>query len=168
MSLIYHQAFDSYHCIYRALQILRRTRRTFLEVDRLRIWDFFLVFPAETRKISFPSNLSLFKRSDILPNSYEDVIDPKLIFERMKSFQLTAYRSLVAFGLIDSAEFLKHRIVRGEREIPARLSARLEKISEYEEYVLSLVSSPLDELPLYGEKGLKDRTKLLDYRYDLT
>lgn len=44
--MIYSPAFDLYHCIYRMLQILGRfTEGDIMETDRLRIYDFYLLFP---------------------------------------------------------------------------------------------------------------------------
>ena len=167
MQLFYHPAFDSYHCIYRTLLLSAKTASKVIEVERMRIWDFYLVFPPETRQISFPSELSILKRSDIRPNTYENVVDPQFIFARMKAFQLTAYRSLAAFGLIESSELLNNRIVRTNKTVPSTLLSRFDATNEGERYVLSLVASALNNLPLYGPKGLKQRTKLLDYKYDV-
>src|SRR5439155_178741 len=103
--LIYHPAFDSYHCAYRALLILRATGRKAVEIERARIWDFYFVFPAETKKISFPKELALLKRG-VSQNSYEQLLDTHLIFARMKPFQIAAYRNLAAFGLIEQNDLI--------------------------------------------------------------
>lgn len=165
--LVYHPAFDSYHCAYRALLILRATGSRALEIERARIWDFYFVFPAETKKISFPKELALLKRN-VSQNSYEQLLDTQLIFARMKPFQIAAYRNLAAFGLIEQNDLIGNRLVRTTKSIPKTLTTRMEQLQEPEKYILELVASPLNELPLYGEKGLKFRTKLLDYKYDAT
>ena len=41
---MYNHAFDLYHCIYRIIHILMRLEENdILELDRLRIWDFYLL-----------------------------------------------------------------------------------------------------------------------------
>ena len=43
---MYNQVFDMYHCIYRIIHILKRLHENeILELDRLRIWDFYILFP---------------------------------------------------------------------------------------------------------------------------
>ena len=164
MQLFYHPAFDSHHCIYRTLMITNRSPGHIFEVERMRIWDFYSVFPAETRRISFPSQLSILKR-DITRNTYEELPEPHLIFTRMQPFQMIAYRSLAAFGLIDSEQLKKNRISRTNKRIPPAVQSRFENISDDDGYVLSLAGQ-FNAIPLYGKNGLKARTKLLEYRYD--
>lgn len=44
--IIYNQAFDLYHCIFRILNFLNRFNPSdIIEVDKLRIWDFYFLFP---------------------------------------------------------------------------------------------------------------------------
>jgi hypothetical protein len=164
MQLFYHPAFDSYHCIYRTLLITDRYQPRVIELERMRIWDFYLVFPAETRRISFPSQMSVYKRT--LPrNAYEELAEPHLIFTRMQPFQMQAYRSLSAFGLLSSEQLVKNRIVRTNKAIPSAIRSRFTEIGEPETYVLSLAGQ-FHSFPLYGKNGLKARTKLLEYKYD--
>ena len=164
MQLFYHPAFDSHHCIYRTLLITDQSMEKVIEIERMRIWDFYLVFPTETRRISFPSQMSIFKR-DLPRNTYEEVAEPHLIFTRMQPFQMTAYRSLAAFGLLKSQELIKNRIVRTDKKIPSALRSRFKEIGPPETYVLSLAGQ-FTAVPLYGKNGLKARTKLLEYKYD--
>jgi hypothetical protein len=45
--IIYNQAFDLYHAVYRMLQLLTHfNKKEYVEVDRLRIWDFYVLFPS--------------------------------------------------------------------------------------------------------------------------
>ena len=48
--LIYNQAYDIYHTMFRILQITEKTEEN-LEVDKLRILDFYLAFPTELLEI---------------------------------------------------------------------------------------------------------------------
>lgn len=41
--IIYNQAFDLYHTIFRILHLINRfENEQMIEVDRIRIWDFYL------------------------------------------------------------------------------------------------------------------------------
>ena len=51
---MYNPAFDPFNGIYRMLNILRYFGvGEIIEVDRLRIYDFYLLFPYKTYKIRF-------------------------------------------------------------------------------------------------------------------
>jgi hypothetical protein len=138
-----------------------------VEVDRLRIWDFYLTFPNEARKISYPNSLSelkkVFKKKE--PNPYEDLIDPKRVIERMKSFQLAALKCIASYGFIDAALLSKNIVRRTDKEIPEELAKHFFKLTNEKSNVIKLIIG-FWELPLYGKYGLKDRTGLIDFKYD--
>ena len=55
---MYNHAFDLYHCIYRIIHILMRLEENdILELDRLRIWDFYLLFPSKVYEIRLGNDL---------------------------------------------------------------------------------------------------------------
>ena len=165
--LIYHPAFDIYNCVFRMLQLLSHMKQEDVEVDRLRIWDFYLTFPNEARNISYPNSLSelrgVFKKKE--PNPYEDLIDPKRILERMKSFQLSALKCIASYGLIDSKLLGKNIVKRTDKEIPSELLIKMKDLSIEKQNVIKLIVG-FWELPLYGKSGLKDRTGLIEFKYD--
>jgi hypothetical protein len=142
-------------------------KQEYVELDRLRIWDFYLTFPNEARKIKFPQDLielkKIFKQKEI--NPYEDLIDPRRIIERMKSYQISALKCIASYGLIDSDEFSKNIIRRTEKEIPKEILDKFEQTTDEEKNILKLVVG-FSELPLFGQMGLKYRTGLIDFKYD--
>jgi len=166
--LIYHPAFDLYNCIFRMLQLLSNMKESEVELDRLRIWDFYLTFPREARKITFPRNLNqlkefIFKEKEA--NPYEDLVDAKRIIERMKSYQLSALKCLASYGFIDKQQLAKNIVRRTEKEIPTELKDKLSELSAEKANTIKLVTG-FWELPLYGVHGLKSRTGLIEYKYD--
>ncbi|HGA8765958.1 TPA: ABC-three component system middle component 5, partial [Salmonella enterica subsp. enterica serovar Virchow] len=42
--LIYHPAYDAYHCLFRMIALIDHVNE--IEVDKARILDFYLIFPA--------------------------------------------------------------------------------------------------------------------------
>lgn len=165
--LIYHPAFDIYNCVFRILQLLFHMKQEEVEVDRLRIWDFYLTFPNEARNISYPATLSelksIFKKK--APNPYEDLIDAKRIIERMKSYQLSALKCIASYGLIDSTLLAKNIVRRTNKEIPSELSNKFNELTIEKQNIIKLIVG-FWELPLYGKYGLKDRTGLIEFKYD--
>lgn len=165
--LVYHPAFDLYNCVFRMLQLIVHMKHDEVELDRLRIWDFYLTFPREAKTITFPRDLADLKKvfKNPTPNSYEDLVDPKKIFERMKSYQNDALRCIASYGFIENEELANKIIKKTNKEIPAELLIALKTLSHERENVIKLVTGFWD-LPLYGGQGLKSRTGLLDFKYD--
>lgn len=165
--LIYHPAFDIYNCVFRMLQLLTHMKQDEVELDRLRIWDFYLTFPNEARNISYPNSLSelrsVFKKKQ--PNPYEDLLDPKRMIERMKSYQLAALKCIASYGFIDSELFSKNIISRTTKEVPKQIEAKLNDLTIEKANIIKLIVG-FWELPLYGKMGLKDRTGLIEFKYD--
>ncbi len=155
--LIYHPAFDIYNCVFRMLQLLSHMKQEEVELDRLRIWDFYLTFPNEARNISYPNSLfelkSIFKKKS--PNPYEDLIDSKRIIERM----------IASYGLIDSDLLNKNIIRRTDKQVPTELAEHFTDLSVEKANIIKLIVG-FWELPLYGKSGLKDRTGLIEFKYD--
>lgn len=167
--IIYHAAFDLYNCIFRLLLVLSRLKTGEVEMEKLLIWDYYVTFPYRLSKITFPQDLRrqfsfLFKEKD---NPYEEVLDDVKVFARMRSYQIEALRCLAAYGLIDSDSLLELKVKRTDKPLPTPLQNRINQIPPRLKNVITLIESPLAELPLYGEKGFKFRTKLIDYKYDI-
>lgn len=167
--IVYHAAFDLYNCMFRILLILSRMKSEEVEMEKLLIWDYYVTFPERVTKISFPQDLKwkykrIFKE---YKNPYEEVLDDVKVFARMRSYQTEALRCLAAYGLIDSERLMNARIKRTDMELPVVLRERIEEIPSRLRNVITLIESPFTDLPLYGEKGFKFRTKLIDYKYDI-
>lgn len=165
--IIYHPAFDIYNCAFRLLQIMELMHLKQIEIDRLRVWDFYFVFPKQVKGISFPSSITqLRKKFNVLPNPYEDIVDAKQVFERMKPFQYAALKYLASYGLVDASELVDNICKRTGKSIPNELQYRLTDITSEQQNVFELFSSGFINMPLYGKLGFKERTKLLDFKYD--
>ncbi len=162
--LVYHPAFDIYNCAFRMLQLLSNMEESEIELDKLRIWDFYLTFPNEARQITFPRDLFELKKifKNKADNPYEDLIDPRRIAERMKAYQLSALRYLASYGLIDSALFSTSIVKRTDKELPSELREKLNEINTEKENIIKLVKG----FNFLALRGLKERTGLLEFRYD--
>ena len=166
--LVYHPAYDLYNCIFRMLALLSYTKDDNMPFDKLRIWDFYLTFPNEVREIAFPSGLRALKEKIFKDkeNPYEELSDPKRVFEKMRPFQSSAIKCLSVYGFINSKALVKNRIQKTTKEIPSELKEQIGKISIEKNNVIKLVTSDFVNLPLFGERGLKARTGLIDFKYD--
>jgi len=170
--IVYHPAFDFYHCVYRFLKILTHSsKRQFVEVDRLRIWDFYLLFPDKVHNIKLTreeEDIRKLIRSYIVKvdNPYEEVLDNRKIFEKVKPYQVAALKCLASYGII-SKDFLKeNKVTIISKEILESYTSKFEPLSRKEQNVISLMTSHFSEMSMFGPNGLKARTKLLESKYD--
>jgi hypothetical protein len=166
--LVYHPAFDIYNCIFRMLQLLSYTKEEEIAFDKLRIWDFYLTFPSQVSEISFPADLKHLKEKIFRDesNPYEELSDPKGIFDRMQPYQLSAVKCLASYGFVDSRQLAKNKVKKTGKQIPEELLAQLNNPSVKNKNTIKLVTSDFVNLPLLGKEGLKARTRLLDFKYD--
>jgi len=98
--LLYHPAFDTYHSAFRLLLLLWNTEDEEVHFSRLRILDFYLLFPAELGSMSFPRNLIREKTPwKKLRSRYNQISDPRRVFDELSSFQLSGMQALLSTGL---------------------------------------------------------------------
>lgn len=164
--LIYHPAYDAYHCVFRMLCIVSKLPN--IELDKARLLDFYLLFPSAISKIRLPKTHSSGRQlAKLLANVYRDPINPSATFRELKYIQEAALKCMVASGFVEAKSYEVGLVVRTKLPLPDNM---LEAISAYLEKNLELSEFVLDELatiPLKGLDGLKDRTGLLEYRYDV-
>ena len=82
--LIYHPAFDIYHGIFRLLRILSLAPRQKFEIERIRILDFYVLFPSELPRYTFPGRSRPGRKQFKAENPYQSIADPKRIFFRLE------------------------------------------------------------------------------------
>lgn len=166
--LVYHPAFDLYNCAFRMLLILSHIKSEEVNLEKLLIWDYYVTFPYKVNEINFTRDTLVYKRifKNIKSNPYDSVSDEKIVFARMRNFQISALKNLASCGLIETDALNNGIVKRTELEIPEAIVSQFDNVSVSIKNVITLVESPFSELPLYGYKGFKDRTKLIDFRYD--
>ena len=166
--LIYHPAFDAYHCAFRAVVITNTLAE--LELARLRIVDFYLCFPAEVANIQLPhDHTEIRKIARSIKSDYRGPVNSIRTFKEMEPLQVAAARMLAASGIVDSGKLEGGVVSRTSMQVPQYLVA-LEgadvcpgtPAAAVREYILSRLS----RIPLTGSGGLKRRTALMEYRYD--
>jgi hypothetical protein len=166
--LIYHPAFDAYHCVFRMLVASGAVPA--LELAKLRILDYYLCFPAEVASIQLPQeHTEIRKVARTIKNEYRGPVNAQRTFREMEPIQQAAARLLAASGVFDSRQLELGTVSRTNHALPDDLlqTHALEPVTStaaaaVEKYVLHKLS----RLPLTGPGGLKQRTGLMDHRYD--
>jgi len=170
--IVYNQAFDLYHTIYRFLQFLNRFESgVIIEIERLRIWDFYLLFPSKVHEIRLKQNESDIRkiRKEFIKdvnNPYERISEDRKIFEKIKPYQLAALNCIASYGIIDKTLLNQQRILIIQKDILTDFVHNIEELSPKEKNIISLMTSHYFQLSLFGLDGLKNRTNLMESKYD--
>jgi len=167
ITISYHPAFDAYHATLRLLQIVHFNPLQFFEYDRLRIIDFYYTFPQQIKFIRLPKKHSKEqKRVAADPNQYHFSGTTPIVFSNMAPWQGAAIRLLRTKNLIDPSALRERDLVVVASELPPILRELVSIRSASTKARLSFLINVLGEFPLRGKDGLKDRTGLLNYKYD--
>lgn len=170
--IIYNQAFDLYHCIFRILNFLNRFNPSdIIEVDKLRIWDFYFLFPNKVYDIRLKQNESDIRklRKQYIKqtnNPYEIIFEERKIFEKLKPYQLSALNCIASYGIVNKEMLTQQRITIENKELLNEYISKFGELSPKERNVISLMTSHFYNISLFGKDGLKSRTNLMESKYD--
>lgn len=163
--LIYHPAYDAYHCLFRMIALIDHVNE--IEVDKARILDFYLIFPALLAEVRMPHNYSPIKKeAKKYSNDYRNPINSSSTFRDMHEIQMAAIRCLAATGLIELESLEKGIIERANKSIPDGLLLSMRDFLNEKKDVYIFIINTLSQFHLTGKDGLKDRTNLMEFRYD--
>ena len=170
--LIYNQAFDMYHTVYRMVNILSYfDRGDYVEIDRLRIWDYYFLFPEKVYSIKLKNDEKDIK--DLIHllvkkkgNPYNRLLDDRKMFEKIRPYQMNALKCLASYGLINSDFSSTNRVMKTSENLLIERGAKFIDMKEIERNVMKLMTSHFYLMPMYGPNGLKQKTGLLEFKYD--
>lgn len=170
--IIYNQAFDLYHTIFRILQFLNKfDEGSSIEIDRVRIWDFYLLFPDKIHDIRLKrgeGDIRKLRTQYIkkVKNPYELIPENRKVFEKIRPYQLAALNCIASYGIISKENLMLNRISIKSKKLLTDYTASLEELSPKEKNIISLLSSHFNQISLFGPDGLKSRTNLMESKYD--
>src|ERR1700744_6534978 len=144
--IIYNQAFDYYHAIYRLIRLLTHFKHEkYVEVDRLRIWDFYLLFPEQVHSISLKKDdqdIRELRKRFVKPknNPYNQVFDNKKVFEKLRPYQLTALQCMASYGIINKDLLSENRVSIIAEDLLSEYNQRFEELTYTEQNVITLMT----------------------------
>ena len=167
----YNPAFDLYHSIFRMANIAAKLEDgESLDVDKVRIWDFYLLFPDKVYNIHLRNDEEKLKeyRSIIKKqnNPYDYHGDNRKLFEWIKPVQVSALGCLVSCGILNKEKYESGRVCIDDREALDAFLQKAGTITTREQNVLSFMSYLSRAMSMTGAFGLKARTELLESKYD--
>lgn len=167
--LIYHPAYDANHCLYRLLAILRSTTEFSLTWDQLRVLDYYYLFPSQLKNIQpWPSNIKEFKpKLKYIPEQFEDINNPARVLYDLQVFQKTAALELIAKGIISKRDFEIGLLKVDSDLLPGGYTKLVEDDLFLKSDSFEIITKALPKVEFNGASGLKKRSGLMEYIYDV-
>ncbi len=168
IQLAFESAFDPFHSAFRILRLAEFSAGA-IEIVRLKILDVYVAEPRRCLDIRVPPALK--KKAKLAaacqPPTYGSRPRIEALFNRMSPMQDAAIQTLVMQGLLDADAFAKGTAQRSEVPLSANLSARTASSNESQSDLMAFLLLDLGEISFNGPNGLKARTGLGEFRYDL-
>jgi len=165
MILTYHPAFDLNNTLFRVLLCTEKTKGQPIEIEKVRILDFYMLFPRLISTIR-PVDPTYKRARDSFKTytQYESIEDPIRTFYQMREIQHAAIDGLKARGYLVSIS--SHSLKRTDKVIPAEILSRIDEREKSNQVLFDFLYGYLLTIPLLGRKGLKTRTRLLPSKHD--
>jgi hypothetical protein len=171
IQLSYEPAFDPAHAMFRALRLGEGVLKPGDRVakDLFRILDFYLLFPDRLKNARLRREHQRIKgiaERQQWRAPYGPRPDDQVLLRRMEPFVDVAVDHLAERGFLDSSALEDGWISGTAKELPAAIAERIATLNDADSELLAALRVLASEYPLEGADGLKDRTGLLEHRYD--
>jgi hypothetical protein len=159
---IWHSSRDAYHCAFRILRLLLAQERS-IQVERLRMLDMYLLFPALLHRTSMTREVrSGFNQLDIERPEQAFIRLPSnaAVFQELRIYQNSAIGQLAARGLVLPSVLKKGKAIVEKAAVPAALRDRIVQKNLVESRLIEFLIGPFSELPLRGVQNMYRRAGL--------
>ena len=97
---------------------------------------------------------------------YGGMPDDRIVFNRMELFQRAAVSSLVKSHFVDVERWSQEEVLFLSMDFPKELAERATGLNARLSEITEIICQIKERYPLLGRNGLKDRSNLMEYRYD--
>ncbi|WP_066479390.1 MULTISPECIES: ABC-three component system middle component 5 [unclassified Sphingomonas] len=167
----YQPALDRFHALFRMSCLLAAFPENYpIEAGKFRILDFYMVFPFRLKDFIFKQGQTGLKRVGRAygyTQPYGGVPDDTALFLRMAPMQILAMDTLAAHDMIDREDYARDAIRLGDERAPPELAERTAAFIEEHGDLVSTLRTLAGEYAFLGEDGLKRRSGLMEYKYDV-
>ncbi len=165
-SINLYPEYDAHHALFRALCIRERFQR--LPVPLYRIIDYYFLNPFDLHSIRMPGgkHKKLSKEFEHL-RPYKRAVEPASLAIHMWQFQQAALHILARRSFVSTAALSNEVVNFSDEAVPSEFQRELAVELKTKGDVLDFLGEFVSRYPLSGPDGLKDRSGLLDYRYDV-
>ncbi|MCY1355558.1 hypothetical protein D9M69_419820 [compost metagenome] len=131
--------------------------------------DFYYLFPSQLKHIKpWPREVGKFKSQMMkIPDQFEDLTNPARTFFELEPFQKTATLELIAKGLLSKSSFDKGIMKLELDSLPPAYTALLDIDDFLKSDAFEVITKGLPSTKFSGSNGLKFRSGLMEYIYDL-
>ncbi len=167
--LTYHPIFDSNHCLFRVLYILNELDEVPHEIDKIRLFDFYISAPGALKLFRANSKQVTSQKKSILKSlsKYDGIDNSKSLFFDARTIQVTVLNHLAAKNIILTEHYEKGLVMLNKIEFKSVISDILSNQNSITDSVVSLIVDELQYIHVLGHNGLKHRSNLMEYRYDV-
>jgi hypothetical protein len=169
IQLAFEPAFDPFHCAFRLLRQLEFGMSKPVFLPRLKVLDVFVAEPRRCLDIRLQGDPKKAARlaAKCQKPTYGHRPSKQAFFNRMSPMQDAALQTLVTQGFFDQRAFENKLAQRTDKNLPEALLNRITTKNDDEAPLMEFVVQALNAVPFEGAGGLKDRTGLGEYRYDI-
>ncbi len=162
MTLIYHQANDLYHYLFRILRILNCLQGE-IDFNLVKLIDFYCMFPTLIETIQMDPIRPLKKEVKELDDRYMHVANKKRQFANMNVLYNQAAELLLQLEVVQK---------RSNVLTLSKNSPHPELLEFAGKHAINPLSQKIIEVfvtvRLEGKGGLKDRSGIMEFRYDVS
>lgn len=166
VALVYHPVFDPYNAIVRCLRASQIIERSFSK-EEIEFYQFAILFPEIFAKTRLTAVLRSKWVSLRFSPRFEYEVRPPLdrLLKRSHPNFEAAFQTLIATAAFKPET--EDRIVVDWQEVDARLIEIISRRNSEEAELMAFLASVTKEIPFEGAGGLKDRSGILEFRYDV-
>lgn len=167
VTLVYHPVLDPYHAIIRSLRASLIFLHEF-DKEELEFYQFAILFPEVFGNTRLTASLRSKWKALRFPPRFPYESRPPLdrVIRRSRPTFEAAFQTLASTGAL---AFESDKAIHVEwREVDPKVADIVAKRNEEEAGLMSFLEMVARDIPFAGGNGLKDRSGLLEFRYDVT
>lgn len=170
IQLSYQPALDPFHTVFRCIRLQQSVLAgRSLELDHVKILDFYLLFPFRCGEIRLLPSHRRFKsisKKYAHTQPYGGLPDSRMTYGRMSPIQRAALDTMAKNNFIDVEPYRGGFVKPSATELPSELRESARHQNETEADLIEFLSVLATEYQLLGENGLKHRSGLMEHIYD--
>ena len=166
---MYHPAQDINHCVYRLLLILECSEHEQFNIDVYRLIDFYVLFPYLMKLVKpLPNPINKYRsKFSAIKEPFESLLNTKRILHELENLQSTTIQNLLAKGLLDREAFESGLLKRTTKLLPLPFLKDIQTARLPNEEWFKVLIDEFPKAKFFSSSGLKARTGLMEYRYDM-
>lgn len=127
--LIYHPAYDIYHTSFRIISILANSLSNCLEFERVRLYDFILLFPHDLQNVTLPAGSGGIKHK-YDETQYNRLPNRRKVFNQVRNYFELSVHCLISYGALDLKSYQDGLLCKGPKfeSISAQLEDSRDKL----------------------------------------